>query len=181
MTDDRTLVLGALRFTVPADWTAQQQVMLQLPHTSMDGIDFRPHLVLQRQLLAPLALSVDIIADERMQLLATHLPQFEPELVQACTLQGRRAVRMSYRWHNGADPLRQRMVLCVLDGWLYEMTFSDVVQRFDQSVDTFDHWLSALGDGECAGAGCAGAGRTASEEPARTGLALDINALFGRR
>lgn len=137
-------ILGAVRFPVPVGWTVQQQVMLQLPCSpGADGIDFQPNIVM---VIHPLAAgsTIDALAEERAQMLEQHLPQFERGLSLWGELFGQRAVRMIYAWQHGAHALRQVLVLCALEASLYELTFSDLVSRFDQSVAEFERWLSAL-------------------------------------
>jgi hypothetical protein len=145
MSDQRSDFLGAVRFSVPEGWTAQQQLMLQLPCApSADGINFQPNIVMVIQQVAP-GSTVDSIAEERWRLLAQHLAKLERGLSLWGELFGQRAVRMSYTWHNGTHQIRQLLVLCVLDRWLYELTFSDVPSHFDEHVAEFDRWMAGLG------------------------------------
>jgi hypothetical protein len=135
---------GAVRFPVPVGWTVRQQVILQLPASvASDGIDFHPNIVM---MIHPLAagVTIDAIAEERWQMLKHHLSQFERGLALWGELFGERAIRMTYRWQQGTHALRQALVLCALEGSLYEITFSDVTARFDRSVAAFDQWLSTL-------------------------------------
>jgi hypothetical protein len=137
-------ILGAVRFPVPAGWTVQQQVMLQLPCSpGADGIEFQPNIVM---VIHPLVAgsTIDAIAEDRARMLEHHLSRFERGLSLWGELFGQRAVRMTYAWQHGALALRQVLVMCALEASLYELTFSDVASRFDQSVTEFDGWLAAL-------------------------------------
>jgi hypothetical protein len=146
MSDKRSELLGAVRFSVPAGWTAQQQLMLQLPCApAADGINFQPNIVMVIQPVAPLDSTLDAIAEERWQLLAQYLPKLERGLSLWGQLFGQRAVRTSYTWHDGTHQVRQLLVLCALEGRLYEFTFSDVASHFDQHVAEFDRWMAELG------------------------------------
>lgn len=137
-------IAGAVQFPVPVGWTVQHQIVLQLPASlAEDGIEFHPNIVM---VIRPLVrgATIDAIAEERWQTLKHHLPQFERSLSLWGELFGEQAVRMMYRWQQGLHILQQVLVLCVLEGSLYEITFSDVTSRFQRTVVEFDQWLSAL-------------------------------------
>jgi hypothetical protein len=143
MGDLHNEILGAVRFSIPAGWDVQQQLLLQLPIAARDDIAFRPNIVMRIQSLAP-AVTLETVADERWRTLEQHLSGFERGLSLWGQLFGERAARMTYAWQHGTHALRQVLVLCVLEGWLYELTFSDVASRFDRSVVEFERWLSGL-------------------------------------
>jgi len=137
-------ILGAVRFPVPMGWTVQQQVMLQLPCSpATDGIDFQPNIIMVIQPL-PAGSTINTLAEDRWRSLEHHLLRFERGLSLWGELFGQRAVRMTYAWQHGTHALRQVLVLCVLEGCLYELTFSDVASRFDRSVAEFERWLAGL-------------------------------------
>jgi hypothetical protein len=128
---------------VPAGWIAQHQVSIELPFEPFAEIAFRPNIVVVRQPLASPA-TLDSAVAERTRLLAQHLPGFEPGIALPARLLDRRAVRLTYTWLHAAGRLRQLMVLCELDSWLHELTFSDVELRFAASVVEFEGWLSQI-------------------------------------
>jgi hypothetical protein len=134
--------LGALRFPVPADWSVQQHVMLQLPCPPDDGVAFQPNIIVVIRAGSPDS-TIEALAEERWRGLQ-QLSQFQRGLSLWGQLFGQRAVRMSYGWHNGTYALRQVLMLCMLDDWLYEITFSDVAARFDRSLTELEGWLSSL-------------------------------------
>jgi hypothetical protein len=148
MTDDapgEREALGALIMPVPAGWTSQHQVTIQLPVApGADPLDFQPNIVAIRRRLDPPDATLDAIAEERRRLLGRHLPKFEFGLTLSGQLFGQRSVRMMYTWQNGMHRVRQVLVLCAAGGQLHELTFSDASVRFRESVIEFDRWLSTL-------------------------------------
>jgi hypothetical protein len=143
MGDLHNEILGAVRFSIPAGWDVQQQLLLQLPTAAPDDIAFRPNIVMRIQSLAT-GVTLETVAEERWRTLEQHLSGFERGLASWGQLFGERAVRMTYAWQHGTHALRQVLVLCALEGRLHELTFSDVASRFDRSVVEFERWLAGL-------------------------------------
>jgi hypothetical protein len=143
MGDLHNEILGAVGFSIPAGWDVQQQLLLQLPCAAPDDIAFRPNVVMRIQSLAP-GVTLEAVEEERWRTLEQHLSGFERGLALWGQLFGERAVRMTYAWQHGTHALRQVLVLWVLEGRLYELTFSEVASRFDRTVVEFERWLSGL-------------------------------------
>jgi hypothetical protein len=170
-------MLGRARIPVPAGWPAQQQVTLQLPsYPAADGSGFQANIVIARQLLAPQTGDIDAVAAERWRTLVEHLPQFGRTSSETIQLIGQRAERLTYGWHNGSHALRQVVILCALDGWLYDLTFTDVATRFDRSCAELDHWLAAIG---LVDAWPGSEAHAAPARPMHAGTGVDLRALFG--
>lgn len=143
---DSGAALGSVVISMPAGWTYQHQVTIQLPHiVTMGGDDFQPNIVVVKHPLRVPGTKVEAVADERRRLLARHLPQFEFDLSTRIELLGRSAVRIMYTWHNGVQRLRQMAVLWVSEDSSYEFTYTDISSRFGDTVIEFERWLGGLG------------------------------------
>jgi len=138
--------VGPLVISIPAGWSYQHQVTIQLPPPARGAVSpFQPNIVVIKQPLEHPGFTVEALADVRRPLLAQHLPQFEFDLTSRIELLGRPALRMMYTWHDGTSRIRQMLVLCIVDDAVYELTYTDVSTRFGDSVVEFDRWLTTLG------------------------------------
>lgn len=133
--------LGGVTFELPDGWTAEHQVVLRLGVPD-DATGFEANVVVARR-PAPAGATVDALAETRCRELSQELTALVPGELRLAQLCGQRAVRIGYRWGEGAA-LAQLIVLSVIGRWVYEVTFTDSAARYAESVGAFERWLAGL-------------------------------------